>query len=581
MIINKSSQLPDRLTVVKDLNLTASMRDGTVLKADVYRPDTHRKYPVLLARTPYDKLLDQHVEQARKLAELGYLVVVQDVRGRYASDGEFRPGFFSAYHHDTEDGHDTVEWAASLPWSTGKVGTFGNSYVGWTQWELAHSRPSHLTAMMPQGIAANLLDRELSGILRLGRVLWWSINSLAPDQRRKASSKWGPRTLEDAETLWAEGDRSKWLWYLPLMDIPDEVMFGIKPHFESWLKDRTTDHFRFLEKHSNIDVPALTITGWYDQQIGSIKHFTGMSKNGRTERAREGQRLIIGPWTHTGVDWVSRVGDINFGPEASRNYYDVANQWFSYWLKDEGLGIDNWPPIQIFVMGSNQWRAESEWPLARTVYQDFYLHSSGSANTTDGDGILSTEPPEYEPHDQYIYDPKDPVMTQYSTAGQQEPRNLRPLNGRHDILVYTTTTLEEPLEVTGPVVMELWAASSAPDTDFVVKLIDVWPDGSAYELCHGIVRARYRKSFTEPSLIRPYEVYHYTIQVNPTSNVFKQGHRLRVDISSSDFPNFDRNHNTGGNDYEEDTLLSAVQTIFHDKSRPSRVVLPIISKGAG
>ena len=568
--------LASSLAVTLETDLAAAMRDGTVLRSDVYRPDRAGKYPVLLARTPYNKLIDGHVEQARKLAERGYVVVVQDVRGRYASDGEFRPGFFSSDHHDAEDGCDTVEWAAALPWSTGKVGTFGNSYVGWTQWELAHTRPPHLKAMMPQGIAADLLDRELSGVLRLGRVIWWSVNSLAPDQRRRASARWGPKTLAEAEVLWTEGDRNKWLWYLPLMEIPDEVMFGIAPHFRSWLKDHATDHFGFLEKHSNIDVPALTVTGWYDQQVGAIRQFTGMSENGRTEGARKGQRLIIGPWTHTGVDWVSKVGQVDFGPEAARDYYDVADRWFSHWLKGEGEGIDEWPPIQLFVMGANRWRAESEWPLARTVYQDFYLHGGGQANTPDGDGVLSTEPPQDEPHDEYTYDPRDPVMTQYSPGGQQEPRDLRLLDGRADVLVYASSPLEEPLEVTGPVVVKLWAASSAPDTDFVARLIDVWPDGFAQELCHGIVRARYRESFTEPSLIRPGDVYEYMIQVNPTSNVFKRGHRIRVDISSSDFPNFDRNHNTGGNDYEEAALVSARQTIFHDKSRPSRVVLPVI-----
>ena len=562
--------------MVTDQDLTATMRDGTLLRADAYRPDKAGRFPTLLCRTPYGKGLVRYVELGRRLAELGYLVLVQDVRGRYASDGEFRPGFFSSIHCDAEDGYDAVEWAARLPWSTGRVGTFGNSYDGWTQWELAHARPPHLVAMLPQGIAASLLDRELSGVLRLGRVLYWTINTLSPDMRRRKGVRSGAQTVEDAERLWLERDRAKWLWYLPLTAIPDDAMFGMAGHFKSWLGDHTTDHFGFLGKHQNIDVPALVTTGWYDQQIGAMKHFTGMVENGMTEEARKGQRLIVGPWSHAGTEWVSRVGDVNFGPEASRSFYQVADQWFSYWLKGERNEVEEWPPIRLFVMGANTWRAESEWPLARTTYVDFYLHSDGGANAAGGDGRLSREPPEEERPDEYRYDPRDPVMTLYSTRGQQEPRDQRVLDGRRDILVYSTPPLVEPMEVTGPVVVKLWAASTAKDTDFVAKLVDRWPDGFAQELCHGIVRARYRDSLHQPSLIEPGRVYEYTISVNPTSNLFRAGHRAELHISSSDFPNFDRNHNTGGNDYEEATLVTAKQTIFHDQARPSKMTLPVI-----
>ena len=262
------------------------MRDGTRLRADLYLPRGTGPFPTLICRTPYSKERDIHVETAEQFAERGYLAIVQDVRGRYASDGTFRPGFYSADHCDAEDGYDTVEWAAQLPWSDGKVGTFGNSYCGWTQWELAHMRPPHLVAMLPQGIAANLLDRELSGVLRLGRVLWWSINTLAPDERRRAGDTSGPHTTDEAERLWEERDRSKWLWYLPLADIPDAVMYGVGEHWRGWLADHTTDFFGFLEKHRQVAVPALNITGWYDQQIGTIKHFTGMREQGMTARAQ-------------------------------------------------------------------------------------------------------------------------------------------------------------------------------------------------------------------------------------------------------------------------------------------------------
>ena len=550
------------------------MRDGTVLRADLYRPDAEGDFPVLLCRTPYDK--GRRREVGHKLAERGYLVVVQDVRGRYASDGAFRPGFFSADHSDSEDGYDTVEWAAMLPGSNGKVGTFGSSYEGWTQWELADTRPPHLSAMLPGAIAASLLDRELSGVLRLGRVLFWSVNSLSVDAAKRLGDPWKATSLEEADRLWQERDRHKWLWYLPLMDIPEEAMPGIAQHWRRWLEDHTTDFFRFLERHRQVEVPALSITGWYDQQIGTIKHFTGMTANGGSELARRNQHLIVGPWTHTMDDLTRTVGEVDFGPDAERDFYQLADAWYSQWLKGEQTEAEDWPPIQLFVMGANRWRGEHEWPLARTEYRAYYLHSAGGANTVTGDGRLGPEPPGEEPQDSYEYDPNNPLMTLFPPNGQQAPIDQRALDGRPDVLVFTTPPLEEPLEVTGPVVVKLFAASSAPDTDFVAKLLDIWPSGFTQELCHGIVRARYRESFESPSLIEPGKVYEYTIALNPTSNLFRAGHRMRVDITSSDFPNFDRNHNTGGDDYREATLVTARQTIFHDAARPSHMILPVI-----
>ena len=555
------------LGVVVESDVGAEMRDGVVLRADVYRPDAPGRYPVLLQRTPYSKDGESCVEQGHRLVERGYVVVQQDVRGRYRSDGDFQPGFFSADHRDAEDGYDTVEWAAGLPWSTGKVGTFGGSYCGWTQWELAHTRPPHLAAMIPSAIAANLLDREMSGVLRLGRVLWWSVNTLSPDVRLRLGGEPGPTTTNEAERLYLERDRSKWLWHLPLAEIPDEALSGVGKHWRSWLADHASDHFGFLERHRDIAVPALTTTGWYDQQIGAIKNFTGMRANGMTEEARSGQRLIVGPWTHTTDFSSSQVGELDFGPEAVRDFYQMADDWFGHWLKGESTGVEEWPPVQLFVMGANRWRAEEGWPPAGAEYTDYYLH---------GGGRLAPRPPSDDPPDSYDYDPRDPVMTLYSPPGQQEPQDQRALDGRRDVLTYQTDPVEEPVEVTGPITVHLWAASSAPDTDFVVKLMDVRPDGFVQELCYGIVRARYRESYASPTLIEPGRAYEYAIQVNPTANLFRRGHRIRLDVSSSDFPNFDRNHNTGGDDYFESTLATARQTVYHDRERPSRVVLPVI-----
>ena len=555
------------LSVVVEADVATEVRDGTVLRADVYRPDAPGRYPVLLQRTPYSKDGENCVEQGHRLAERGYVVVQQDVRGRYRSGGEFQPGFFSADHRDAEDGYDAVEWAAGLPWSTGKVGTFGGSYCGWTQWELAHTRPPHLAAMIPSAIAANLLDREMSAVLRLGRVLWWSVNTLAPDVRLRLGDERGPTTTDEAERLYLERDRSKWLWHLPLAEIPDEALSGVGKHWRSWLSDHASDHFGFLERHRDVAVPALTTTGWYDQQIGAIKNFTGMRANGMTEEARSGQRLIVGPWSHTTDFSSSQVGELDFAPEAVRDFFQMADDWFGHWLKGESTGVEAWPPVQLFVMGANRWRAEEDWPPEGVEHTDYYLH---------GGGRLSPVPPPDDAPDSYDYDPRDPVMTLYSPPGQQEPQDQRALDGRRDVLTYQTDPVEDPVEVTGPITVHLWAASSAPDTDFVVKLMDVRPDGFVQELCYGIVRARYRESFTSPSLIEPGRAYEYTIRVNPTSNLFRRGHRIRLDVSSSDFPNFDRNHNTGGNDYFESTLATARQTVYHDPEHPSRVVLPVI-----
>ena len=563
--------------IIVEKNVPATMRDGTVLRADIYRPDAAGKVPVLLTRTLYDKASDEStVAAANTLSERGYGVVCQDVRGRFASDGELRPGFYSADHSDTEDGYDTVEWAAKLPWSTGKVGTFGGSYDGWTQWVMGPARPPHLTTMFPSAIAANLLDREMSGVLRLGRVMSWTINHLTVDSGRRAGAGWSPKTLEEADYFWNVRDRSKWLWYLPLMEIPDHAMPGMEKHWRRWLEDHATDHFGFEAQHKEVDIPVLTVTGWYDQQIGAIKQFTGLTKNGKTDHARDNARLIVGPWTHTTIHLGSKLGDMDFGPGAARDWFDMADHWFGRWLKGERSDADAWPPIQLFVMGANTWRAENEWPLARTAYTKFYLRADAPANAASGNGALSRDPPRDEPTDQYLYDPRDPVMTLFSAEGQLEPIDQRALDGRQDILSYSTAPLETPIEVTGPIQAELYAASSAPDTDFIAKLIDVWPDGFTQELCHGIVRARYRESYENPSLIEPSRAYAFTIQMNPTSNQFRRGHRIRLDISSSDFPNFDRNHNVGADDYSDPVLKVARQTIFHDAAHPSHIVLPII-----
>jgi putative CocE/NonD family hydrolase len=361
------------------------------------------------------------------------------------------------------------------------------------------------------------------------------------------------------------------------MEMPDELMpGGLGRLWRQWLADHATDHFGLEAKHQEMDVPALTTTGWYDQQIGAIKNFTGLRENGMSERTRDNQYLIVGPWEHDETVWPSKLGPLDFGPQAHLDFYDISDQWFSRWLKDDENALDDWPRVRLFIMGRNEWRSADQWPLPETQYTEFYLHSGGEANDVDGDGVLSQIAPAAEPADRYSYDPRDPVMSIITMGAGHGPFDQRPLDGRRDILRFATVCLEQAVEVTGPVFLKLFAASSARDTDFTARLIDVRPDGFAQELCYGIVRARYRDSFEAPTLIAPGKVYEYHIEMNPTGNLFLPGHRIRVDISSSDFPNFDRNHNTGGDDYCESTLVTAQQTVFRDAARPSRIVLPVI-----
>jgi putative CocE/NonD family hydrolase len=278
------------------------------------------------------------------------------------------------------------------------------------------------------------------------------------------------------------------------------------------------------------------------------------------------------------VDLEPQVGEIDFGPEARLDYHDLLIQWFDYWLKGIDNGIMDEPPIRLFVMGENTWRFENEWPLTRTLHTEYYMHSDGGANTPQGDGSLSTSAPGEEPSDVYTYDPRDPVMSLCTPHVHPAPYDQRPLDDRRDILVYTSAPLEQDMEVTGSVTVKLWAASTAPDTDFTAKLVDVYPDGHAVNICDGIIRARYRESYTESSLITPGRVYEYTIKTKHTSNLFKKGHRIRVDVSSSNFPLFDRNHNTGREFYNDAELVTAHQTIYHSAQYPSRVILPVIPR---
>ena len=559
-----------------DRNVAVPMRDGVTLRADVYRPQAEGPLPVILTRTPYNKgALDGGPSPTYEaLAAAGYVVVAQDVRGRYASDGEFTPLFAFGYP-DIEDGYDSVEWCARLADSNGDVGIFGNSYGGFTSYCAAFSQAPSLRCVFAEGMTQRLTDFE--PLFRPGRRFAWSMGTIAPDVRLKKGLP-GPHAKDVADQLW-ERERHKWLWFLPRKDIPDDRFGGSVQarYYRTLMTEAGVDTFQWQDRHQDVRVPVYHRTGWYDRFVRAIDGYTLMAQKAATPEARAGQRAMIGPWGHTSA-LHAYEGELDFGPDGLVEHADLLLRWFDYWLKGRDTGIMDEGPISLYILGDNTWRNENEWPLARTEYTDYHLHSDGNAQTPHGDGSLSPARSAEGTPDQFVYDPRDPVPSCHLMHDQDGIFDQRVLDSRHDVLVYQTEPLTEPLEVTGEPTLRLYAASSAVDTDFTAKLVDVHPDGFAQNLCYGIVRARYRNGYTAPQLLTPGQVYEFTVSLNPIANVFQPGHRLRLDISSSDFPNWDRNLNTGSDGYADATMVSARQTVLHDASHPSRITLPVIPR---
>lgn len=581
------------MRILIDKGLPVRMRDGVELATDVYRPDVNEPLPVLVQRLPYNKEMSPLVDFAidvLRTVQAGYVVVVQDTRGRFASAGSFNPFFDEA-----EDGADTVAWAASQPWSSGKVGTVGGSYFGATQWLAATETPEALLAMAPFVTAADYHEGWVyqGGAFELGFNLNWTLLFLALGevQRRLGG---GQATMEDLLRVVQALDSNEELYDVtPLTDLP--VLEGVADYYFDWLAHPDyDDYWRRIapkERYERITAPAMSIGGWYDLFLGgTLANFVGMKQSGGSERARSMQRLIVGPWAHGATDGV--FPERGYGLMGGADAFDLTGaqlRWFDHTLKGIDNGADRDKPVRIFVMGANVWREEDDWPLPDTRYTDYFLHSGGRGNTAGGDGALSTEAPTDEPPDVYLYDPRNPVPTVggptflpgLAVAANAGPRDQRPVEGRHDVLCYTTPPLEQPLEVTGPVSLLLYASSSARDTDFTAKLVDVHPDGRAEILTEGILRARYRESPSTPTLLQPDRVEQFLIDMWATSNVFAAGHRIRLEVSSSNFPRFDRNTNTGGTIAEErlDQAIPAVNRVLHSRDYPSRLVLPVIERG--
>lgn len=558
--------------MVVERDVAVPMRDGVVLRAHVFRPAGGGSHPVLVMRTPYGK--DARRDPATYV-NAGYIVVTQDARGRYASDGQYE-SLYKFGPHDATDGYDTVEWAARLPGANGRVGTYGISYDAFLQWRLAALRPPALVAMAAFSIPPRLTDIEGPGTIRPGRRLDWYYLGMTPEMRRR-SGRPGPVTKDEARALWNGGMEGNLYYFLPWLDLPDFVFENDTEDMKNWLRHPEVDPWRLLDGCKDIAVPNLNVVGWFDHCNDSIQLFGGMRREGRTPVAREGQRLIIGPWSHVSLGQ-QQQGSLDFGPEAKLDLEQETVRWFDRWLKGREPDSTNDPAVRIFIMGANRWRNEMEWPLKREERQILYLDSGGRANTPAGDGRLSSAAPEAAGTDRYRYDPRIPVPTLWTERHFTIPADQRPLAGRDDILVYQTEPLKEALEVTGYPEATLYVSASVPDTDFFARLIDVAPDGLARDVAMGMVRARYRQGLDRPVLLKPGELTEIRIRLRPTANEFQPGHRIRLDITSSDFPNYDRNHNTAADQNSDAELAVADLSIHHGGKHRSSLNLPVIPR---
>ena len=556
-------------------NVDMKTRDGVTLVADVYRPANGQKHPVLLTRTPYNK--DSMAPIGMLGAQRGFIVVIQDTRGRYTSEGEWYP-----FKHESADGYDAVEWAAALPDSDGRVGMFSGSYVGATQMLAAIAHPPHLAGICPVVTASNYHENWTwqGGAFEQWFNQSWT-SGLAQDTalrlvREHTNARLGEQTLPLTEFP---------IFNLNSIEPGAALTRNLAPYYEDWLAHPTYDDYwkqwSIEENYQNIQVPALTIAAWYDIFLGgSLRNYLGLRDHAGNAEARAKQRLVVAIGGHSG--WSRQVGVVDFGPDAPFDENEITVEWYEYlFLGKQNQFADGSKPVRIFVMGKNQWRSEAAWPPPQAKPVHYYLHSAGKASTAAGDGVLSATA-KSSAQDSLVYDPASPVPTvggplccdpNHLPPG---PRDQREVEARQDVLVYSTPPLERDLEVTGPVVLDLYASTSAADTDFTAKLVDVAPDGTAINLTEGILRARYRNSTAKAEPIEPGKTYEYKIDLWSTSNVFLKGHRLRLEVSSSNFPRFDRNSNTGKDAASTAEFVKATTVIYHDEAHPSALILSVV-----
>jgi putative CocE/NonD family hydrolase len=542
------------------------MRDGTLLSATVHLPPQEGAFPAVLVRTAYNRAPSFD----RYFPAHGLAHVVQDTRGRYDSDGVHYP-----FTREAEDGEDTIRWIAAQPWCNGKVGMYGPSYLAAVQFLAAPLCPDVFRAAAPMFMSTDCWKRAYYCDGAFSLALTWSwLCFEVPGRVSKAIQM--PRL-----------DVRKILLSLPVCDMDLLTGAGRVPAFQEYVRNNryggspwTLLNARTPERAAAFQTPALLLGGWYDNYAAeATETFLAFRRHAASETLRASHRLLIGPWSH-GFPGSSRLGEVDYGPEALKET-DSPQRWLDCLLHDRPASAFMEKPVRLFVMGLNQWRDEDDWPLARTRYTPFFLHAGG---------VLDTRAPDRpEPPDRYTYDPADPVPTLGGnhSVGPYNPGlydfckpgayDQRPLYGRRDIVSYTTAPLETDTEVTGPVKLVLHASSSAPDTDFVAKLVDVYPDGRALNITEGVIRARFREDvWGAPKLMEPGRTYTFTLDLQVTANVFFAGHRIRLDITSSNFPVWDRNLNTGHDPATDTGMRIAEQTLFHDPENPSQLILPLV-----
>jgi len=564
--------------IIEEANVEIPMRDEIKLATNIYRPKAEGKFPVILTRTPYKK---EMVElQARYYARRGYVFAVQDCRGRFSS-----PGIWEPFVNEPQDGYDTIEWLASQPWSDGKIGMMGGSYVGWVQWWAARERPPHLVTIIPNVSPPDPfynIPYEYGVFFILGGI-WWA-DVLETEATADLSGVAMSRIFEKKY--------KKLLYSLPVIDLDKKVLGKENPYWRKWIEHPTNDDYwekaNFLEYLKKVRIPVFHQSGWFDGDgIGSKLNYLKMKSHEHPY-----QKLILGPWGHTDRA-MRRIGDLDFGPQAIVDLQRDYLRWFDYWLKGIDNGITQEPLVSIFAMGSNKWLHGSEYPLSYTQFQKWYLQSNGQANTSKGDGRLTSElPPEDSPADVYIYDPGDPTPNpDFYEETEEEEKKVKSVDEkkkerealhekitqtRPDILAYQTEPLEKPLTFAGPISAALYASTSAKDTDWFMRVVWVTKEGKTYSLAEGKIRARFRESMKEPELLTPEKIYKYTLDLWQTGITIPAGDSLRVEVSSASFPVFSRNLNTGGHNEKETHYVKAEQRIYHSEKYPSHILLPVI-----
>ncbi len=555
-------------TFVREADVAVPMRDGVELRADVWRPPGPGPFPTLVYRTPYDRReAEENYTIFRAAVERGYAVVIQDVRGRYGSAGEY-----VAYQSEGRDGYDTIEWAARQPWSNGKVGTFGLSYPGAVQWLAAVESPPHLVAMVPAMTYHTPRNFFYSGGVFDLSWIGWIWNNIAPDTRVKKNLP-GPRTDEEVAAEW-ERSRDRMRRHLPLSMLPD--LADVAPYYYEWMRHPSSDPWwewaELRGKFDRTQAAVLNLSGWHDEAYGpdgAVNNFAGLVA---ARRGPQRTAVLVGPWVH-GVKAISRTksGEREFGPEAALEYDQIVLRWMDHYLRGLENGIEREKPVRLFAMGANRWREYDAWPPPAT--QTSFFLTGGLAKTRS---LESTPARTARSFSEFASDPADPVADPFArTTGAHD---YRALAERSDVLVFDSAPLEQAIEVTGPIRAEIYFSCDAPDTDLWFRLLDVAPDGTAFNLMSpglDVLRARHALGHK----LAPGRIYRLDFTNLLTSNRFDKGHRVRVQISTAFFPHMSHNLHTGKSEIDSAEMRKATIRIYHDRVRRSRIVLPVVRKG--